>query len=41
MEINGKIKKVFLRGSLIVDNDKWVGSYSYGKFLKRGETCKI
>lgn len=41
MEIKGKIKKVFLRGSLIVDNDKWVGSYSYGKFLKRGETCII
>ena len=41
MEINGKIKKVFLRGSLIVDNDKWLGQFNYGKFLKRGETCKI
>ena len=41
MEINGKVKKVFLRGSLIVDKDQWVGSYNYGKFLKRGETCKI
>jgi len=41
MEINGKIKKVFLRGKLIVENDKWLGKYTYGKYLKRSETCQI
>jgi dihydropyrimidinase len=41
MEINGKIKKVFLRGMLIVENDKWLGKYTYGKYLKRSETCQI
>lgn len=36
-DIAGYPEKVFLRGKLIVDGDKWLGRSGDGKFLKRGE----
>jgi dihydropyrimidinase len=36
-ELTGMPEKVFLRGKLIVDNDKWSGKAGGGQFLKRGE----
>ncbi|MCL4529481.1 MAG: dihydropyrimidinase [Chloroflexi bacterium] len=36
-ELIGYPAKVFLRGSLIVDGEKWKGKAGDGKFLKRGE----
>jgi dihydropyrimidinase len=36
-ELTGMPEKVFLRGQLIVDNDKWSGKAGGGQFLKRGE----
>jgi dihydropyrimidinase len=32
----GYPEKVFLRGKLIVDGEKWLGKKGEGKFLKRG-----
>ena len=40
-EINGKIKSVFLRGNLIVNNDEWVSDNLKGKFIKRGQTTNL
>lgn len=36
-ELTGYPEKVFLRGKLIVDDEKWLGKSGDGKFLKRGE----
>lgn len=36
-ELTGYPEKVFLRGTLIVDGDKWKGKHGEGRFLKRGE----
>ncbi len=36
-ELTGYPKKVFLRGRLIVDGEKWLGKRGGGKFLKRSE----
>ncbi|MBK8822455.1 MAG: dihydropyrimidinase [Anaerolineales bacterium] len=35
-ELAGYPEKVFLRGKLIVDGDKWLGKSGDGQFLKRG-----
>ncbi|NJN02039.1 MAG: dihydropyrimidinase [Leptolyngbyaceae cyanobacterium RM1_1_2] len=35
-EVTGAVKKVFLRGELIVDGDRWLGRPGMGQFLKRG-----
>ena len=37
MELTGYPEKVFLRGQLIVDGNKWKGKRGMGQFLKRGE----
>ena len=34
---HGKVKKVFSRGELIVDNDVWLGKPGRGRFVPRGE----
>jgi dihydropyrimidinase len=34
-EVAGRVKKVFLRGNLIVDGDKWLGRKGGGEFLRR------
>jgi dihydropyrimidinase len=36
-ELTGYPEKVFLRGRVIVDRDKWMGKAGGGQFLKRGE----
>lgn len=36
-ELVGYPEKVFLRGKLIVDGEKWLGKAGDGQFLKRGE----
>jgi len=35
-ELRGQVKKVFLRGELIVDGDKWLGREGMGRFVPRG-----
>ncbi|MBI3738741.1 MAG: hypothetical protein HY258_06815, partial [Chloroflexi bacterium] len=35
-ELVGFPEKVFLRGQLIVDGEKWFGKAGEGRFLKRG-----
>lgn len=40
-EITGKVEKVFLRGKLIVDGDRWLGEAGNGKFLKRSASGRI
>ena len=35
-ELVGYPEKVFLRGELIVDNEKWLGKRGMGQFLRRG-----
>ncbi len=35
-DLTGMPEKVFLRGKLIVDGDKWMGSKGGGKFIHRG-----
>jgi dihydropyrimidinase len=37
-EVQGKVRKVFLRGELIIDGEQWLGRSGGGSFLKRGET---
>jgi dihydropyrimidinase len=36
-EVQGRVKKVFLRGKLIVDRDRWLGHSGSGNFIRRGE----
>lgn len=36
-QVTGSVKKVFLRGDLIVDGKNWLGKAGNGQFLKRGE----
>jgi dihydropyrimidinase len=36
-ELTGYPEKVFLRGKMIVDGEKWMGRMGMGQFLKRGE----
>ena len=40
-ELTGYPEKVFLRGKMIVDGEKWLGKSGDGKFLKRGEGLVI
>ena len=37
-EVTGKVKKVFLRGDLIVDGEQWLGKTGSGQFIARGES---
>jgi dihydropyrimidinase len=34
--LTGRVKKVFLRGQLIVDGPEWHGREGMGAFLRRG-----
>ncbi|MGE0519782.1 MAG: dihydropyrimidinase, partial [Candidatus Binatia bacterium] len=34
--VTGRVKKVFLRGHLIVDGERWLGREGMGQFLRRG-----
>lgn len=37
-EVQGKVRKVFLRGEVIVDGDDWHGRAGGGQFVRRSET---
>jgi dihydropyrimidinase len=36
-KVTGRVKKVFLRGRLIVDGEAWLGRSGGGNFIRRGE----
>ena len=38
--VTGRVKKVFLRGQMIVDGDTWLGREGMGEYLSRGEAGK-
>jgi dihydropyrimidinase len=40
-ELTGYPEKVFLRGSMIVDGEAWLGRRGAGRFLKRGQGTVI
>lgn len=40
-EVTGKVEKVFLRGELIVDGDRYLGRKGAGKYLKRSASGAI
>jgi dihydropyrimidinase len=40
-EVEGRVKKTFLRGQLIVDGERWLGREGMGEFLKRGESGRL
>jgi dihydropyrimidinase len=35
--LRGQVKKVFLRGELIVDSEQWLGREGMGRFVPRGK----
>jgi dihydropyrimidinase len=39
--VTGRVKKVFLRGSLIVDGDEWLGREKGGQYCRRGEAGRL
>jgi len=39
--VTGRVKKVFLRGQLIVDGPEWRGREGMGHFVSRGESGKV
>lgn len=40
-EVTGKVQKVFLRGRLLVDGDRWYGEPGYGQFLPRSASGRV
>jgi dihydropyrimidinase len=36
--VKGRVKKVFLRGTLIVDGDRWLGREGLGEFVRRSSS---
>jgi dihydropyrimidinase len=40
-EATGRIKKVFLRGEMIVDGDTWLGREGGGRFISRGPSGRM
>ena len=40
-ELTGFPEKVFLRGQLIVDGDRWLGRPGMGRFLRRSPGAQI
>jgi dihydropyrimidinase len=35
--LQGRVEKVFLRGTLIVDGEQWLGREGMGRFVPRGQ----
>jgi dihydropyrimidinase len=35
--LQGRVEKVFLRGTLIVDGEQWLGREGMGRYVPRGE----
>jgi len=40
-KVTGKVRKVFLRGELIVDGDQWLGRAGMGQFQKRSASGRV
>ena len=40
-QITGKVEKVFLRGEMIVDGDRWLGHRGNGQFLRRSASGRM
>ena len=40
-EVMGRIRKVFLRGQLIVDGAEWLGKEGMGQFVYRKESGRV
>lgn len=40
-EVTGKVRKVFLRGEMIVDGDEWLGRAGMGQYQKRSASGRI
>ncbi len=40
-EVQGKVKKVFLRGEMIVDGDTWLGRAGMGQYLSRAASGRV
>jgi dihydropyrimidinase len=40
-EVQGKVRKVFLRGELIVDGDEWLGRAGMGRYCKRSASGRV
>lgn len=40
-QVVGKVKKVFVRGRLLVDGDRWSGAAGYGTFQKRSASGRV
>lgn len=40
-EVTGKVEKVFLRGKLIVDGDRWLGNPGDGQFQRRAASGRV
>jgi dihydropyrimidinase len=40
-QVVGKVEKVFLRGRLVVDGDRWLGEAGAGRYLKRSASGRV
>jgi dihydropyrimidinase len=40
-EVQGRVKKTFLRGELIVDGETWLGREGMGEFLRRKASGRL
>jgi dihydropyrimidinase len=40
-EVTGRVKKVFLRGQLIVDGTEWLGKEGMGQFVNRNASGQM
>ena len=40
-EVQGKVKKVFLRGELIVDGETWLGRAGMGQYRSRSASGRV
>ncbi|MEM6518808.1 MAG: amidohydrolase family protein [Cyanobacteria bacterium P01_C01_bin.70] len=40
-EVQGRVKRVFLRGELIVDGNKWRGRAGMGQYIKRSASGQV
>lgn len=40
-EVTGRVKKVFLRGQVIVDGDRWLGRAGGGEYLPRSNSGQV
>ena len=40
-QVKGRVKKVFLRGNMIVDGDQWLGHPGMGQFIKRSASGQL